>query len=79
MPIRSVSESYQLLGIYRYTRASLNQLVIVRCFLSSTTPEEREKFEEERVAEVLGTLRRTKSIAKKRSEEMEKKLEVLNI
>ena len=44
--------------------------------ISSDTPEERQKFEEERVAEALGTIQRTKSIAKKRAEEMAKKLEV---
>ena len=40
------------------------------------TPEERQRFEKEQVAEVLGTLRRSKSIAKKRAAEMAKKLEV---
>jgi hypothetical protein len=44
--------------------------------ICSETPEERQRFEKERVAEVLGTLRRSKSIAKKRSEKMAQKLEV---
>lgn len=42
------------------------------------TPEERKKFEKERVAEVLGTLRKSKSIAKKRSADVAKKLEVFS-
>lgn len=39
------------------------------------TQEQRERFEKNRVAEVLGTLRRSKSVAKQRSEKMAKKLE----
>lgn len=42
----------------------------------SDTPEEQQRFEKERVAEVLGTLRKSKSIAKKRAEKMARKLEV---
>ena len=43
---------------------------------SNKTPEEQQRLEKEHVAEVLGTLRRSKSIAKKRAAEMAKKLEV---
>lgn len=39
------------------------------------TPEEQQRLEKEHVAEVLGTLRRSKSIAKKRAAEVAKKLE----
>lgn len=57
----------------------MSPVYLVKDFLvfGSETPEERTKFEKERVAEVLGTLRKSKSIAKKRAQKMAQKIEVL--
>lgn len=50
--------------------------IIILILPHSETPEERKRFEKERVAEVLGTMRKSKSIAKKRAEQITKNLEV---
>ena len=58
------------------TKLSVSQCKVMLSTYCRETPEERQKFEKEQVAGVLDTLRRSKSVAKKRAAEMMKKLEV---